>query len=317
MEIDNLGARCMLADCRVLDYLPIRCGACGGSFCTEHQSPAAHACLAQPIERSARLCPRCGLDVGPTPGALKRHLATCKGRVRTDPVCAHKGCNVRDALNVVCPLCRKRYCLQHRHPEEHACPALPQGNAGGRRPKPKPAATPAPAPAKRPASARAGSAPRVDFANAPTAPLGGARIPLDERLPVRVYLPAGSGLPAQHMVFSERFSAGKVIDDIARLVPALPKPATGTRYHLYAVRAGGGGVNLLPHITPLRDLPAGTLTPADALVLEASDAGLPPEWHAALAKASVSAVTSSLWKQRMGRASRTGNGEKKSRCTMS
>lgn len=287
MEIDGLGRRCSLPNCRRLDYLPISCAHCKQSFCDEHHKPQAHTCIAIPngtISHTTAVttvndeCPQCG---APLKGiTLGEHLKTCVVRkFRVDPRCIL--CNKRDPLAVKCPECANLYCVEHRLPEVHQCAALGTGGGGG---------------SQKTSSLRKMKLkfpkPSRKFANTPQQPIGDTRIEAEDRITCTVHFAittATTQLPPRYMYFSVKWSAGKIIDDINKRVQNLPKPQQGNRFVLYAVKATHG-VNLLPHVTPIRDLPKSTLSSGDALVLADDPNGLPQEWINALTATSSSSL---------------------------
>lgn len=101
---------------------------------------------------------------------------------------------------------------------------------------------------------------------------------------VALFFPRKAGLPPRYVYFSRRHSAGRVVDILTRDVKAIPAPAEGIRYGLYAVKRGVSGVNLLPYITPLKDLPPDVLQNGDVVVMEEGEAGLDEVWLTALRK---------------------------------
>lgn len=246
----------------MLDYLPFQCSGCGLYYCDEHKSPTSgHVCSGAVVRDTgdATRCPHCRKLVGKGPESLSKHLKTecvARRRTRADPICAF--CSKRDPLAVTCPSCRQTFCLQHRLLEDHNCAATIQ---------------------KKPKAPKL-ALPKVRLTSPRAAPIGDASIPEDERITCSVYFAVGNNLPGRNMFFSRRYSAGKVLDEITKRVSQLP---SGKRYYLYAVKAGGKGCNLLPNITPLRDLPAGTIDNGDSMVVASSNQGLPDEWIAAVA----------------------------------
>lgn len=134
--------------------------------------------------------------------------------------------------------------------------------------------------------------------------MGDPKVPADERITVAVFFPAGSGVQARYMYFSARNSAGKIMDGLVKDVQGL-SPARGSeRYCLYAVKRGGGGVNLLPHITPLHNLGAGVVQAGDMLVMEVGADGLDPAWLAALQKLSSTSRLPSRRSVKVGKSSK-------------
>lgn len=84
------------------------------------------------------------------------------------------------------------------------------------------------------------------------------------------------------MVFSKRNTPGRIIDELKRRVKDLPTPQ-GDRYYLYSYKKGGNGVNLLPYITPMKDMPH-LVQSGDCLILENGNSGLDQTWISTLAK---------------------------------
>lgn len=127
MDLDGLGARCSLASCSTLDYLPLRCNHCRQQFCADHHAHAAHACAAAPAASFIPTCPICAQPVpsasGQTPdGAMARHVdAGCPRRARRNKVCAKPDCRARDIAPVLCRACGETFCLEHRLEADHQC----------------------------------------------------------------------------------------------------------------------------------------------------------------------------------------------------
>lgn len=289
MELDGIGARCALPTCRKLDYLPVRCSHCSQTFCDEHQVTSSHDCKAQRSSLPSSRCPSCGRDISGGAEGLSKHVERCSARIRRDPLCAKKGCSVRDPAAVVCPRCSKAYCIAHRLQEDHDClPTLNNPLSGGRRPVGKTSATQQTG--KAGSSVGAGKTTarpklvRTDHVNTINTPDGGARVQDEDRIVLSVYFPAGSNIAPRYMVLSRRHSAGKILDEVMSRVSELRKPEGGGRYYLYAVKEGFAGVNLLPHIVPLRELPPDVLKAGDSLVIETTNAGLPMVWSTVLKK---------------------------------
>ncbi|XP_063537917.1 AN1-type zinc finger protein 2A isoform X2 [Cydia strobilella] len=135
MEFPHLGRNCAFNTCNRLDFLPMKCGACLGSFCSDHFAYINHDCPA-PNTRDVQVpeCPLCG---APVPGkrgerpdvAVSEHI---DNQCQSDPAkerrkkvytnrCAYKGCKTREMIPVVCGECTLNYCLKHRHFTDHAC----------------------------------------------------------------------------------------------------------------------------------------------------------------------------------------------------
>jgi AN1-type zinc finger protein 2 len=354
MELDGLGARCALASCRAIDYLPITCASCAQPFCAEHATVAAHSCKLAAQQVQVPTCPICQRAV-PTPAggdpndAMARHIDTgCPSRPRVNAVCDKAGCKVRDIAPVVCRACRGTFCMSHRLEIDHACakagsilalaaPATtaaaavavpgsgPKGNALaaamrrlGVTSSSSPVTTsgsPPPTSAKEepperkqkkklsfssrsrsrsqsspsPVGRSDGLAPLTVFQNSRTTPRGDLKIPEDQRMLFAVFYPVSMQRQPEWRFVNERHSAGKVLDELK--LPELKEP--GTRYAMHAVKPGFKGVNLLPLITPLRDVPKEILRDGDIVVVEIGEAALGQNWESAL---NSSKMTSSIHK---------------------
>lgn len=338
METDGLETRCTLSTCRTLDYLPFTCPHCSQPFCSTHKTPSTHSCPNDPKHDVPQVatCPLCkspvphAQTVSPN-DAVSRHIdAGCPKRKRSAAVCTFPPCNTRDITPTTCPVCRGVFCLSHRLEADHTCTGRPVRGAGpfGVGPSRSLAAFRGGPGRSRSADkgkgkgkekrkeggrgsasgsrAKGDGTRRVDFANGTGSPVGDGRVAADERVTLAVYFPEGSGLAARYMYFSQRLSAGRVIEEMERRVDGLRSASEG-RYCLYAVKSGGGGVNLLPHITPLRDLGRGVLQSGDAVVLEIGEDGLHPDWIALLAKGAESSRLPSRRSFRAGRAGKAGS----------
>lgn len=160
---------------------------------------------------------------------------------------------------------------------------------------------------------------RIDFVNDMANAIGDPKVEEEYRIRVSVFFPMGSGVKPRYMYFNRRNSAGRIIDDLRKSIRELEAPKAGGRFCLYAVKGSGGGVNLLPHITPLKDLPPGVLSDGDALVLEEGDGGLDQTWldtFRGLAGAGSQPTPRSLLPSKMLVGRRAGKG-KSDRCAVS
>lgn len=153
---------------------------------------------------------------------------------------------------------------------------------------------------------------RLHFVNDMTHAIGDSKVEEEHRVRVSVFFPMGSDVKPRYMFFNRRNSAGKIIDDLKKTIKELEAPKESGRYYLYAVKSGGNGVNLLPHITPLKDLPPGVLSDGDALVLEEGDGGLDQTWldtFRRLASANSQSTARSLLSPRMLSGKRASKGK--------
>ena len=220
MEIDGLGKRCALPSCRKLDYLPVQCHECKVNFCQDHVLLAAHSCRFFRARRSNDgMCPKCRKDVGFGADAMKRHMRTA--HKRRDPQCSF--CGLHDAFVVNCPQCHRQFCVAHQLLEVHNCVA-----SAPVRPLPRDVSLP-----KR--SLREGD------------------------LEVKVLFDVDSDKSTRIISISARWSAGKVLDEIAKLAGLQQK-----RRWLYHMDANDSDISLLlSHMKPV----FGTVRNGDTLIV--------------------------------------------------
>lgn len=283
MEVDGLGARCSLPTCRRLDYLPYRCSGCKKEFCDEHRVLSAHSCAAA-ASRIIPTCPLCGAAVPAAAGmtadtAVSRHIdAGCPKRLRSNPPCSLPSCKVRDPAATPCVACRRIFCVAHCVEINHNCSAArstPQGIFGGGLSNSNVVPKNVPTKKTERHSASAKKSGRQSFINTSSTSIGDKNVDVDNRVVLAVHFPPEANLNPRYMHFSDKNSAGKIIDVIRKFVPQLPSPPDGTRYSLYALKHDLTRVNLLPYITPLREL-GGIIQAGDSLVIQIGDAGIDP-----------------------------------------
>uniref|UniRef100_A0A2M4BY54 Putative arsenite inducuble rna associated protein aip-1 n=1 Tax=Anopheles marajoara TaxID=58244 RepID=A0A2M4BY54_9DIPT len=138
MEFPNLGKHCSEQHCHKLDFLPMKCDACGAIFCSEHFSYKDHACpSAYKKDVQVPICPLCGepvptpRDVSPdvTVGAhIDQQCRSERKKIYTNR-CSFGNCKKKELIPVKCTVCQLNYCLRHRHTTDHNC----QGEAAGQR----------------------------------------------------------------------------------------------------------------------------------------------------------------------------------------
>jgi len=106
MEFYDLGKYCSDEMCKQKDFLPIKCDKCQKSFCHQHYGYEHHKCehshddvheYASIVESETTL-----------PTTLKKRK------------CKSKKCGEGNFL-LECKFCQMRFCLSHRHPEDHLC----------------------------------------------------------------------------------------------------------------------------------------------------------------------------------------------------
>ncbi|KAF6215766.1 hypothetical protein GE061_000100 [Apolygus lucorum] len=135
MEFPTLGKNCSEPSCNRLDFLPVKCDACGGIFCHGHMSYTGHNCVeGKKRDFQVPVCPLCNKPVpskrGEAPDiAVGAHIdADCesdKAKTRRKKVyanrCNYKNCKKKEMVPLKCNQCGKNHCLAHRHPSDHEC----------------------------------------------------------------------------------------------------------------------------------------------------------------------------------------------------
>lgn len=247
--------------------------------------------------------------------AMARHVdAGCPRRARSNKLCAKADCRARDIAPVLCRACGDTFCLEHRLEADHDCAKAGAASATGKADNPLAAAmsrlqaggagngdsgkkkislprrtrSKSPRGAVKGVGATAGSASSskvlsskkvlTTFSNQPSSPKkpsGAAAFNVEDALTLAVYFAPQLERQPEYWLVNRRWSAGKVLDTLR-----LPDLAGDSRFALYIVRRSGEritGANLLPRITPLRDSREGVKN-FDAVVVEAGESGLSPEW---------------------------------------
>lgn len=134
MEFPHLGKHCSEKYCNKLDFLPMKCDACGAIFCSEHFSYQTHSCpSAARKDVQVPICPLCSepvptpRDVSPdvTVGAhIDQFCRSEKKKIYTNR-CTFRNCKKKELVPVSCTVCRQNFCLKHRHTSDHDCPGQP------------------------------------------------------------------------------------------------------------------------------------------------------------------------------------------------
>lgn len=134
MEFPSLGKHCTKSDCNKLDFLPIKCDACGSIFCDEHYTYSSHDC--SETYRKNNQVPVCPLCNQPVPVGKNQHPDYVVGQhidndCQSDPAksrrniftnkCSYKRCKTKEVMPVICNDCALNFCLKHRHPSDHSC----------------------------------------------------------------------------------------------------------------------------------------------------------------------------------------------------
>nr|CDJ92007.1 Zinc finger domain containing protein [Haemonchus contortus] len=130
-ELPNLGRHCGAELCNLLDFLPIRCDACSGTFCLSHYTYEGHDCQ-QAYRKNVQVptCPLCDKPV-PTPKGVSpdvqvdQHIQNNCAQGPKKKIfanrCTVKGCKKKELVPITCPSCHQNFCLGHRHEKDHNC----------------------------------------------------------------------------------------------------------------------------------------------------------------------------------------------------
>jgi predicted nucleic acid binding AN1-type Zn finger protein len=142
----NPGKHC--ACCHALDFLPVRCGGCSGSFCASCSPPSAHECPTakqkqQPHDRIIPECPLCKAVLPILSGQDPNRVVELHIRGGCKPPstvaafshrCSHPKCKVMTPVAITCRSCNSNFCIKHRAPLKHACGEQKQQHQQQRRP---------------------------------------------------------------------------------------------------------------------------------------------------------------------------------------
>lgn len=93
MEFPEIGKRCSIKSCELLDFLAFVCEHCQATFCKEHFHMISHECLK---------------IKNPEPN-LEKPLSF---------ICSKESCEDVSPIQMACVKCKQHFCLPHRH---HGC----------------------------------------------------------------------------------------------------------------------------------------------------------------------------------------------------
>lgn len=123
-DVDAIGKHCDVKSCHQLDFLPFKCESCLGTFCLDHRTETAHTCPHEGKWAAARR----RREVG-TPSPSPSSSSSSTGRTLGPSTCAHTQCkttiHTARSAGVLCPYCKRTYCLPHRLQDSHNCSTLP------------------------------------------------------------------------------------------------------------------------------------------------------------------------------------------------
>ncbi|XP_074841815.1 AN1-type zinc finger protein 1 isoform X2 [Carettochelys insculpta] len=184
----------------LIDFLPFVCDGCSGVFCLQHRSRDSHGCSEVNI----------------------RHESMKSDQHKPYP-CTYTGCNGKELLPVLCPFCKKQFCLRHRHQSDHECEKLDT-------PQPRMVATQklvkdiidskkeeAVRSKRRKGAKNSETAAKVALMKLKMQACGDNSLPQTERIYFQVFLPKGSKEKSKPMFFCNQWSIGKVVDFAASL----------------------------------------------------------------------------------------------------
>jgi len=232
MEFSELGDHCEYLGCLLLDFLPFQCSGCKKTFCLEHRSFSGHKCDHTSTIQVPE-CPLCQqlipLKKGEDPNTkVDEHIS--KGCPKEDSekmktnFCSHKKCKNAELIPILCPNCRKNYCLKHRHAADHECEQMNDSRSEKM----------ASVAEKRAANLetkkmiqqridllikeqteKKPTAKKVQMMKMKTKSLGANNIPEEKRFYLEVLFPMSSGGQPKLMFFNSSWSIGKVLDVVA------------------------------------------------------------------------------------------------------
>ncbi|CAJ0929585.1 unnamed protein product, partial [Mesorhabditis belari] len=130
-EFPSLGQHCGVDLCNQLDFLPVKCDACHGTFCITHFTYDGHECKETHSKNvQVPVCPLCNQPVPVGKGAnidqiVNQHIdMNCptkqKKRIFKNQ-CSKVGCKKRELVPFTCNRCSKNFCVSHRHESDHDC----------------------------------------------------------------------------------------------------------------------------------------------------------------------------------------------------
>lgn len=133
-ELPHLGRHCDADLCNLLDFLPIRCDACAGTFCLSHFTYESHDCKnAYKKNVQVPICPLCNKPV-PTPRGvspdvqvnehIQNNCTPDDKKAVFSNKCSLKGCRRKELVPITCPTCHQNFCVTHRHERDHNCKSI-------------------------------------------------------------------------------------------------------------------------------------------------------------------------------------------------
>jgi len=279
MEFPKLGKRCGMEGCSQLDFLPFVCDLCTIIHCLEHRTYTSHKCpLAESRNVVMPVCPLCDQMVfvergGDADRKMDEHISSGCPRqdttVQRSNPCSATRCRGGELVPVICPHCRKNFCLAHRASADHDCTYQLQAS-----------------PARGPSRESQEKQNRVlsyiqsltqSRSNTPTGAKvrlirmkqksqGSASVPAEKRYYVEAIFPMDSGVKPKLMFFNADWTVGKVLDVIADAgnVENLNNVHGAEKLYLISLATG----EPLSTSAKLRDIDPSILSSGGALLLE-------------------------------------------------
>lgn len=139
MELPHLGQHCALSECNRLDFLPVKCDCCKQVYCLHHYQYDKHQCkdAGHRTNNQVPVCPLCSQPVvgrrNEMPDiAMSQHIDIyCSGnelikgkrqKIKTNlQACSFRSCKQKDLIYIECTDCMHKFCVKHRHPNDHQC----------------------------------------------------------------------------------------------------------------------------------------------------------------------------------------------------
>ncbi|XP_020578654.1 zinc finger AN1 and C2H2 domain-containing stress-associated protein 16-like [Phalaenopsis equestris] len=130
----DIGKRCGVEECKLIDFLPFNCDRCDQVFCLRHRSYTKHPCpVANQIDMTLLICPLCAQGVRLLPNedpdiTWDTHVnCDCDPSTYQKPskkkLCPATECNetLFFSNTIRCKNCNQDHCLRHKFAANHNC----------------------------------------------------------------------------------------------------------------------------------------------------------------------------------------------------
>ncbi|KAJ3170650.1 AN1-type zinc finger protein 1 [Geranomyces variabilis] len=185
--------------------------------------------------------------------------------------CALEGCSRAELWSAKCRDCHRTFCLGHRHPPDHECPALAEFRHLQR--EKEQAVQNLRAQFKPPATAvfkAKKSSPMVELMKLKGTATGDKAVPLESRVFFRVLFPRESNQASQPLFFHKDWTVGRAIDAIAnhgKIINRNNEASPETRLSLYHGESGTI-ISTTARFIDLMAAPEKTVANGQKLILE-------------------------------------------------